>query len=216
MNVNQQACVKTAVGSASICLWLAGVFLLLITSSPSWGEERYRVGIYHNPPLSLVTPGQPPQGFIVDILNDLAQRQQWQLDYVPCQWSDCLAKLNADEVDLLSPIAYSPERATQFDFNKENLFTNWAQVVASKETRIDSMLDLNDKTIVVLKGDIHQQALRKLIEKFDIKSRFLEVDSYQDVVIWTAYGPADVGLLNRSSGDLHDYRLSTGTQTYPL
>ena len=80
------------------------------------------MGIYQNKPKVFIDSAGNPQGFFIDILNYIAAKEGWQLDYVASTWEKNLEKLERAEIDLLLDIAESEGRADLFDFNKEIIF----------------------------------------------------------------------------------------------
>jgi two-component system, sensor histidine kinase and response regulator len=104
---------------------------ILVVSNPGSlfaSDTTVKVGIYENKPKAFIDSAGRPQGFFVDILNDIASKEGWQLDYVTSTWEKNLEKLEKAEIDLLLDIAESEGRAELFDFNKEIIFSNWAIV----------------------------------------------------------------------------------------
>jgi len=118
------------------------------------GQEPLRVGVYENPPLVYYDEQGAVHGFIPDLLEYIAERQGWRLQYVPCEWLQCKQLLAAEEIDLLAPVAVSTARLQRFDFNRENLFINWGQIYARRPGMITSIPDLNGKSVAVLSGDM--------------------------------------------------------------
>ena len=130
---------------------------ILVVSIPGLliaSNKTVKVGIYQNKPKAFVNSAGQPQGFFVDILNYIAAKEGWQLDYVASTWEKNLEKLEKAEIDLLLDIAESEERAESFDFNKEIIFSNWAIVYVQKDSKIQSILNLKGKKIAAMKGDI--------------------------------------------------------------
>ncbi len=158
--------------------------------------QLVRVGVYENSPLSFTDEDGLPQGFVIDLVKEVARREKWDLEFVPCHWDDCLAKLAEGEIDLLGPIAYSEERSKRFDFSEETLITNWGQVyVQSGETNI-SILDLKNKDIAALEGDIHADEFLSLLESFDIEATILFYDDYVKVMQAVEREEAFAGIVN--------------------
>jgi len=161
-------------------------------------QEVVRVGVYLNPPLSFPGENGKPSGFIVDLLDYIALKEEWGLEYVSCSWEECNELLSLGEIDMLSPIAINEARQRRLDFNRESLYVNWGQIVTAEDMELSSPLDLQGKTVIALSSDIHFADLKDLAQRFDIQVRFLEVDDYEAVLAWVAEGPADAGLINRS------------------
>ncbi|RME50917.1 MAG: hypothetical protein D6796_02025, partial [Caldilineae bacterium] len=79
-----------------------------------------RVGVYQNKPLIFVEDGTA-RGIYADVLQYAADRENWQLEFVPCEWAECLRRLEAGDIDLLTAIAYTPQRAKRYDFSTETV-----------------------------------------------------------------------------------------------
>ncbi|MET0087488.1 MAG: PAS domain-containing protein [Sedimenticola sp.] len=182
----------------------AGIFglllslLLSITSQPSIAGEKIRVGVYDNPPLSVLADGRPPSGFVIELILQIAKEEGWDLEFVACRWEECNGLLAYGEIDILSPVSVSEGRARRYDFNRESLYVNWGQIVMAGEDDIKSPLDLDGMTIVAMSEDVHFADLKELVRRFDIDVRFLEVEDHASVLDWVANGPADAGLVSRS------------------
>ena len=156
--------------------------LLLLAQGALLASKIVRVGVYHNPPLSFVDDEGLPQGFVIDILNDIARTEGWILEFTFCEWNECLLALEDGEIDLLAPIAFSEERAERFNFSEETIITNWGQVyVQSGETDI-SILDLDGRKIALLEGDIHASAFQYTLEEFEIDAEFLYFNEYTNLM----------------------------------
>lgn len=188
-------------------LCLLGLFLLC--TSQARAETVLRVGIYENPPKIFHNRQGEPAGFFVDILDILAQREQWQLDYVPCQWDHCVQMLQRGELDLLPDVAYSAQRGTMLGFHREVVLSNWSLLYAREPQRFKSILDLEAARIAVISGSIQYQVLRRRAAEFDVKPDFIELQSSEATLEAVAQGRADAALVNRLYGlkAADDYRL---------
>jgi len=78
-------------------------------------EQVVRVGIYDNNPLVEPTPSGGASGFFIDLLQAIAHEEGWQLQYVPMIFADGLDRLEKGELDLMTVVAYSEERAARKD-----------------------------------------------------------------------------------------------------
>ncbi len=170
-------------------LWLLGLLLMPVQ------HETLRVGVYDNPPLSL-WENDEASGFVVDILNYVAEQENWELEYVPCVWDECLRMLQADEIDLLGVIAYSPERARRYDFNQETLISNWGMIYIYEDAPIESVIDLDGRTIAALRDDIYIGALEEILLQFHISPRWVFVPDYAAAMQAVNDHVADAALVN--------------------
>ena len=180
-----------------------------LMASLAFSAERVRVGAYENPPKVFTSPSGQVAGFFPSILQAVAEEQGWNLEYVYGTWEECLDRLERGEIDLMCDVAVSDARRTWLSFSQEPVLTNWGMVYARKGFPVRSLLDLEGKTVAVMAGSIHtggSRGIKALVENFNVSCRFVEVDSYQDVMMLLDSRQADVGVVNRLYGTLHSDR----------
>jgi signal transduction histidine kinase/DNA-binding response OmpR family regulator len=159
------------------------------------------VGVYQNKPKVFINQDEVVQGFYIDILEEIARREGWSVRYLQGTWSQCLNRLERGEIDLLVDVAYSRERARLFDFNQETVLSNWAQIYVRKGVNdIQNILDLQNKTIAVMKGDISNRMFRQTLNAFAIPAVFIEADDFLTVLKMIDSGEADAGVVSRLFG----------------
>jgi len=179
--------------------------LMLVATFPVSAQvpsQSVQVGIYQNEPLVFRNADGQPAGFYVDILEAVAEAEGWELQFVDCDFPDCLALLEEGELDLMTDIAYSEARAQRFDFNQETVLSNWGRVYARSDD-IQSLLDLRDRTVAVVREDIYYTGLQTLLQSLDVPCHFLELDDYAPVLDAVERGQADAGLVSRLYGLRH-------------
>lgn len=157
-----------------------------------------RVGVYDNPPKVFwdADTGQP-SGFFPEILNAIAEEESWDVTYVPCEWADCLADLEAGRLDLMMDVAYSQEREARFDFNRLVVAPSWSVVVARQGINLGSVLDLDGQRIGVLRDSIQANALATTSRGFDIRPRLVLVDTFEDLARLLNEGQVDGVVVHR-------------------
>ncbi len=182
----------TAIFSVLVCIFP-------VTTSFA-GNRHVRVGVYENKPLVFRDVDGTYKGITIDVLNEVAKKKRWQIEYVFGTWPEGLHRLSKGTIDLMVGLAWSPERAKKYHFNKKTVLSNWAQVYSSSSEGLTSILSLNGKTVALLKKSIHSKVFMQLVEKFGMQVTILAVDSYEDAMRATAAGKADVALVNRLIG----------------
>ena len=160
------------------------LLLLVLLSMPAVADQQVlRVGVYHNPPKIFLSnaDGTDAQmsGFFGDLLREIAQREQWHIEAVECEWSDCLAQLERGDLDLLPDVAMTTERKHRFAFHQIPALHSWSQVFSHTSVELDSVLDLQDKRIAVLEGSVQYDYLQQLVEKFNLNTQWIIIDSLQ-------------------------------------
>jgi len=174
---------------------LASVFLIPVQVAAT--DTVVRVGVYNNPPLVSQDSDQKISGLSIDVLQAVAEREDWQLQFVSGSWKECLQRLTEGSIDLQVAIGFSEKRQQHFDFSRETLISNWGRLFRRPGSALDSILDLEDKDIGVLQGDIHATVFQEMVEKFNSKVRLIQLDSYEKIFQQIQAGTIDGGVVNR-------------------
>ncbi len=174
-----------------LCLWL----FFLVNPALAQKPRELRVGVYNYEPLIFYSPGQGAQGLYIDILEAVADNNNWKLNYVYGTWDQCMQRLESGEIDLLPNIAYTLERAKKFEFTEQFMYLDWGIIYTPNKSSIHTLFDLQGKSISVLKKSIYAEGLSKLLDQFDIQANFIELDQFSDVLAATESGKSDAGLV---------------------
>ncbi len=185
--------------------WLLLILLFCCFTTVA-SAQVVRVGVYENKPLVFKGEGGSYQGLCIDVLHEIAQRENWQLEFVPGTWPESLQRLGDAKIDLQVAIAWSKKRERSFSFSDEPLFINWGALYVQPDSDIESIVDLAERKVAVLKGDIHYQVLVGLLAQFKTEPLLVEVTGYGDVFEKIASREVDAGLVNRLYGSLNDRR----------
>ena len=176
----------------STCL----ILLSLAIATPA-SAQIVRAGLEQNPPLSFIDDSGKAAGLLVDLLNDIATKEDWQIVYVPDTFKRCLEKLENHEIDLMVTIAWSEQRAKIYYYNQVNAVAVWGALYTPQDTEITSYFDLENKKIAVMQRDIHYQALRNMLNNFGIKANFIEVENFEEVFNLLRDEKVDAGVVGR-------------------
>lgn len=185
-------------------------FILVSTIFPlnALAGISVKAGIYQNEPKIFLDNQSKPAGFFVDLINTIAQSENWKIEYIPCEWVECLRQLENGELDLMADVAFSAERKKRFDFGREVVFSSWSVVYAKPQSGINSVPDLNNKKVVVLRDSVQAKALKELTKNFGISPQFIEVASFQQGYDLVESDQADSIAVNRFYGKRHESKYS--------
>lgn len=179
-------------------------FLLIFTVLPTFSlADTFNIGIYENNPLVGLDEDGEADGFFIDILNYIAEQEGWTVNYTFNQLDTTLKCIENDEIDMGLGIAWSEERSEIYDYNKEAIFLNWGQVYSRQGILLESILDLEGKTIGVLVDDIHyigEHGIKNLLESFGIAVTYQEFHSKVEILEELEAGNIDVCVINRTYG----------------
>jgi PAS domain S-box-containing protein len=155
--------------------------LILILSFNAAADDIIRIGTYDYKPFVFINNDGAYSGIYIDIIDYIADAEDWRVDYVDGTWAQGLQRLKRNEIDLLIAISYTEQRGQIYDFNKEPLLTNRGQIYKQKSLAIESINDLRDKKIAMYKDDIFTIAFKKLVAGYNIKCEHVEVDNLKEV-----------------------------------
>ena len=176
------------------------VYARVIKDEPG---QVIRVGVFPNPPVALKTEDGEWRGISIDVLQAIADSRGWQLKYIENSFSEHLKNFESEKIDIISMMAYSKKRENKYTFSKNPIISNWAVVYSRPDSKINSLLDIAEKKVGVMKNNIHDKAFRTLTNKFGIELNIEELQNFKDVMKAVQSGKVDVGVANRLFGALN-------------
>jgi len=168
-----------------------------------------RVGVYDNAPKVFLDESGVARGFWPEMVNYIADKGAWDIEYVYGTWAECLERLEDGEIDLMVDVAVTDERRERFDFTNETVIVSWTEVYASDGSKIETYFDLEDKNVAVLNGSVNyvgERGIKELLDNFDIGVNYVEFDNYDEVFEAVQAGVADVGVTNMIYGGRNSER----------
>ena len=162
------------------------VALVLITNLNAYcgifdSQREVCVGVYQYKPLVYFEKNKRPTGLFIDLIEDIAIKNNWKISYKEGSWQENINMLKEGKIDLVLGIVLNKSRALEFDLNTEPVISSWVQIYSNKKTSISTILDLDKKTIVVLSGDACYTAFKAAIANFNIHPIYIEKDNIKDV-----------------------------------
>ncbi|MBF0389807.1 MAG: transporter substrate-binding domain-containing protein, partial [Desulfamplus sp.] len=137
-------------------------------------NNKIKVGVYNFNPLVFIDETGKASGLFPEILNYIAEKEDWEIIYIPGSWSESLERVESGEIDLSICIAHTPEREAKLDFTKDYLILDWASVFKHKGSNIQTIFDLQDKTVSVLKSGVTTDSFKRVLNQFGITCKIVE------------------------------------------
>jgi signal transduction histidine kinase len=192
----------------ALLLLCLSLFIIALFGTPVSADDSItlRVGIYENNPKIFTDENGDAAGFWPDIVAYIAAEEGWEIEYVKGTWAQCLSRLENNEIDIMPDVAYTEERAALYDFANEVVYVSWSRVYTREGVDIESVLDLEGKTVAVMQGSVNVEGpdgIKVLVSEFDVSCTFVEVDSYTGVFELVASGEADAGVASKDFGYQH-------------
>ena len=177
------------------------VLILLSSISLVAAEQRVvRVGAFNYYPAIFKDADGSVKGFYVDALAELGRHENIRFEYVYGSWSEGLERIKSGEVDLLTSVAYTEERAKFMDYPATPLLTVWGELYVSQSSDIDGIREVQGKKVAVMRGDFNGRNFIELTNKFGISCEFVEFPGFEDIFKAVKAKKVDAGVVNSTFG----------------
>ncbi len=185
--------------------------IFIFLSANAFADTRtIRVGAFAYYPAIFKDSDGKIKGLYVDWLKEIARDNNWELEFVYGSWNEGLERIKTGEVDLLTSVAFTPERAQYMDYPSEPAITVWSEAYASKNSSLTSLFDMKNKTIAIMKNDFNAMAFKKLMSSFNLPCHYIEVPDFDEVLNLVSERKVDAGIVNSMVGSakssLYDVR----------
>ncbi|WP_224982957.1 ATP-binding protein [Geomonas agri] len=198
---------KRVTGRLFIMLTVLWLGLLALRISPaSAAQQTVRIGAFNFYPGIFKAKDGSIQGFYVDTLDEIARREGWRIEYVYGDWADGIARVRNGEVDLITSVAWTSERALFLDYGKVPLLTVWGELYVPRNAGLNSIKDVAGKRVAVMKGDFNGASFRNMVQKFGINCHFVEYGNFEEIFQAVVAGKVDAGVVNNSFGAAKQYQ----------
>jgi|TARA_R110002033_G_scaffold679_2_gene6061 ABC-type amino acid transport substrate-binding protein/signal transduction histidine kinase len=154
-------------------LLLVSLFVI-ITFANSINEDTKKENIYFSSDLNWIPysfyDNKIPKGYILDYINLLAKKGNFEPIFLPDKWSNNIEKLKSKKIDVLSGVLYKKSREEFLLFTDVFLKQRLAIVSNTNRLELKDIKSLSNKTI----GMIKDWAITNLVQKNfpEIKIRF--------------------------------------------
>lgn len=181
------------------------LFLTVSARASDMEKLHVRVGAYDNPPKIYIEKGGKVSGFWPELLGYIAEKENWEIEYVKGKWGEGLKNLENNQVDIMPDVALTKSRAKLYAFSNATVIASWSRVyVRSDNHDIATIEDLKGKRIAGLSGSANMDGpdgIKKIVQSFNLRCQVVEMESYQDVFQALEDGFADAVITNRNFGD---------------
>lgn len=182
--------------------WIIFLAIMLTGSYILYGTV-IKVGVYDNYPKVYKDDAGRISGIFPEILELIAAKEDFQIEYVHGSWNESLKRLESSEIDIMVDVAFSDERQHKYDFSQQNVLISWGCLYTKKDIEINSVIDLKGLTIAVMSNSIltnGEEGIYKQVERYNVKCKFIEVANYYEVFQLVKNNEVDVGITNRVFG----------------
>lgn len=138
------------------------LFLLMSWKVEATEERRLVVGYDPDfPPVHFTADGVP-QGFAVDLMNEIASRIETDIVYVPLPQSEGVRRLKNNELDILLSAYFNEEHAGMMEFSDSILTTSIGLIVHRDNENIEGLAELTDAVTALQNDTLEYDFLRNI------------------------------------------------------
>jgi sigma-B regulation protein RsbU (phosphoserine phosphatase) len=168
--------------------------------------QRVVVGLHENTPLLFTAPDGQAKGIAADLLAHVAKSEKWDVEYRSVSHADCIRLLASGKIDLMPGMAAAGEQKENFTFGREFIVTDWGRLYIPADTVFMDILDFHEKEIAVVTAGIYAQFFKTILDKFEIRPRFVPVEDYGTVLSLVDKKKVAAGIVPRLYGAHHEQR----------
>lgn len=168
---------------------------VIFSAQSALAAEQIKVGMSGTYfPFTFVKKDQL-QGFEVDVWNELAKRNDYQVEFVTSNFSGLFGLLESGRIDTISnQITMTEARKAKYLFAGPYVIDG-AQVVTRKGSAISGLGDLKGKTVAVNLGSNYEQLLRAHDKAGEINIKTYDTGIEQELML----GRIDAFVMDRVS-----------------
>ena len=165
--------------------------------------QTIKVSVSNSPPLAYYGEEGNPKGLFIDILNDIATKEGWTLDYEQVKFSQGLNQLRSNSCDILVNMAITPERQEYVQYNDISVYTTYGQVFTKIEL-IETIHDLEGLKVGYLNNDYFaiepEEGFIALLQQSGVSVDLLPFNSYNEMTTYLEDDIIDAGVYGRPYG----------------
>ncbi len=183
------------------------LFCLNFLLSTFTKAEQIIVGVFENEPLMMRNENDRFSGLFIDILEDIARRNNIEVIYKFGTGVECRDWLISGEIDMIAETGNSLENQGKYIVGDEGIIATWANVYANRDVDFNTLMDLNDKKVAIIPESYFivgpVRGFNQLVSELNLKCELVPARSYNEIFQMIQAGEVDAGVVNRIYGDLH-------------
>ena len=164
-----------------------------------------KIAAYENRPGIFTDAKNTVSGFWPELLNDIAQKEHWKIEYIHDTWNNHLDALEKGNIDIMPDMAYTEKRGNIYTFSEKPVLMSWARLYVNKTNNdVISITDLQNRKIGILKesSDLgNNKVFKELLKKFNVPCTLIELENFIEIFQAIDENKIDAGIFNRHFAD---------------
>ena len=174
--IGGKKCLKKIKAIGLVAVLLLCIILPMGIKPKAKEQKVVRVG-WHEAPFFITDQYGRKSGYSYEYQRKVAAYTGWEYEYVEGSWSELLEKLKKGEIDLMSNVSYSEERAEHMLYTSLPMGTDAYYIYTNpdnEEISADNISSLNGKKVGVTKNSIQREYFLKWADIHDVKVELIE------------------------------------------
>ncbi|WP_449241828.1 ATP-binding protein [Desulfovibrio sp.] len=164
-------------------------------------RPRVRAALSGLPPGAFLDEEGRPRGLAVEVMEEVARAEGWDLEWVPCSGQECVGFMRQERVDVLPYVAQTEERAEFLDFSRRKYTRTWGAVYTRPGEKPASLMDMAGRTVALARGSRLAQGFLELMEEYGLSVSAHWVNTQPEVLGAVSRGEAGAGVVCRLYGE---------------
>lgn len=183
--------------NSAIKIRTGSIYAFAIIALLFFGTEAFavgkvvKVGFSIIPGISFLDANGNRAGYYYELMERVATKMAWTLEYRDAPWNECLSLLSSSEIDLLSFTGKAHGKDKLFDFNRETVITTWSTVLIRKEMPYKEIDDLQAHAIAMVRGSDESGGFIELMQSSSITVIPVYCDDVEQLTKLFRAGKAD-------------------------
>ena len=167
-----------------LCLFLLFSLFPVSATAKETKAKEVRVGWYEDS-YNITGENGERSGYGYEYQQSVAAYTGWKYKYVKAGWSDLLKMMQKGELDLMSGVSYTEERAKTMLFSElpmgEEKYYLYADIT-NTDISASNLKSLNDKRVGLLEGSIHATQFYKWEKKQKLHLQYVSINGLEDAM----------------------------------
>ena len=171
--------------------------------------EPVRVGVYEIPPKVFTADDGTTAGLFPEVLQEIAQAERWELEYIHASKDECVHRLKSGDVDLI--VDFDRHLKQDLYYSSDTVFIDWDTAYTGPDLSVQSYCDLKGLRVVMSRDDefdFKNCGVATTLSQLSVSCDVVKVDSPDEVFMLLDDNQADVGIVNNLYGTLHSSEYS--------
>lgn len=181
----------------SILFLFAPWFTALAAPLAETASRAVRVGLFDNQPVVFADDQQYIQGIYVEILEEIARIEGWRIQYKLGTLEQNIRRLREGSIDVIGGFPPHHDYQVYLESSQYYLTLTWGRVYLASRDSAETLLDLQNMRVAVVKDNPHTWQFRQQCRAFALECHYVEVSDYGEVFDALVGGRAEAGVINQ-------------------